>query len=119
MVSFWTTFGTSAEEQARQWLTAQGYSILDYNWRRPWGELDVVAEKDSVIHFVEVKASLHQRQGFEPYVRAGTTKMQKVQRTARTWLAQHRPDHDTEWQMDVISVIMHPSGPTFEHFQQI
>ncbi|MBP6886421.1 MAG: YraN family protein [Candidatus Pacebacteria bacterium] len=119
MVSFWTTFGTSAEAQARLWLSKQGYIILDYNWRRPWGELDIVAEKDAVIHFIEVKASVLQRPGFEPYVRAGATKMLKVQRTARTWLAQHRPNQDTEWQMDVISVIMQSMGPTFEHFQQI
>ncbi len=45
--------------------------------------------------------------------------MLKVQRTARTWLVAHNYDDSTEWQIDVISVIMNDSGPEFEHFENI
>lgn len=121
MPSFFTTFGSNAESATCQWLEGQGFQILDRNWRRPWGELDIVAQKDSVVHFIEVKASLKQNAGFEPFVRAGATKMLKVQRTARTWLATHNYGDDTEWQMDIVSVIMGGEGntPEFEHFESI
>jgi putative endonuclease len=119
MPSFWSTFGSNAETAASAWLTSNGYRILDRNWRRPWGELDIVACTDGVIRFIEVKASKAHVQGFEPYVRADRKKMLKVERTARTWLAAHGYHSETPWQMDVISVIMEPSGPLFEYFENI
>ena len=119
MPSFWSTFGSSAEQATSSWLESLGYRVLDRNWRRPWGELDIVAQKDGVIHFIEVKASVQKREGFEPFVRAGETKMAKVTRTARTWLAAHQYTDEREWQIDVISVIMEGDHPTFEHFENI
>ncbi len=119
MPSYWSTFGADAETAACRWLEEAGYRILDRNWRRPWGELDIVATRNGVIHFIEVKASVRNTAGFEPFVRAGRAKMARVLRTARTWLAHSHADPNTEWQMDVISVIMNPDGPQFEHFQNI
>ncbi len=119
MPSSWSTFGATAESHACHWLETLGYRILDRNWRRPWGELDIVADKDGVIHVIEVKASEKRTDGFEPYLRAGATKMHKVERTARSWLAAHHYDPDTEWQIDVISVIMKGSELQFEHFEHI
>src|ERR1700741_86892 len=98
-----TALGLKAEELVAQHLVKAGFSILDRNWRRPWGELDVVAMKGSVVHFVEVNAPTNPVAGFEPHLRADPRKMHKVQRTAQTWLAQHRYGPDTEWQMDVAS----------------
>lgn len=119
MPSLWSLFGNSAEQATCDWLRGNGFRILDRNWRRPWGELDIVAERSGDIHFVEVKASKELRAGFEPFVRAGYAKMTKVQRTARSWLAAHNFGPDTAWQIDVISVIMKPDGPAFEHFENI
>ena len=113
------TMGRDAEAAACRELQRNGYRILDRNWRRPWGELDVVAERAGVIHFIEVKGSLRRTDGFEPYLRADGLKMTKVRRTARTWLAAHSMTEDTEWQMDVVSVIMGLSEPEFEYFENI
>lgn len=48
--------GALGEELAVKFLMKRGYKILDRNYRRPWGELDIVAERRGKIHFVEVKA---------------------------------------------------------------
>lgn len=48
--------GSLGEELVVKFLMKRGFKILDRNYRRPWGELDIVAEKNSTIHFVEVKA---------------------------------------------------------------
>ncbi len=106
MVDARTQLGQDAEELVSRRLESEGFAILDRNWRRPWGELDVVAKKDDVIHFVEVKASRRLSAGFAPELRADRRKLAKVRRTARTWLADRRFDPDTEWQIDVASVIM-------------
>ncbi len=109
--------GFDAEESVSRHLAARGFRILDRNWRRPWGELDVVAEREGVIHFIEVKASRRLAAGFAPELRADGRKLAKVRRTARTWLIDHRFGSDTEWQVDVASVVM-GSTPEIELFFQ-
>ncbi len=121
MVNERTTFGLAAEEAICTHLESTGYTILDRNWRRPWGELDIVAMQDNVVHFVEVKASSRQVSGFDPFLRADGRKMHKVRRTAQTWLLAHRYSADTEWQLDIASIIMDPllPRPEIELFENI
>jgi putative endonuclease len=112
--------GQEAEELISRRLAANGFTVLDRNWRRPWGELDIVARKDGVIHFVEVKASRRYADGFTPELRADERKLIKVRRTARTWLANNCYSPDTEWQIDVASVIMDDaSAAEVEFFLQV
>lgn len=110
--------GLAGETAVANHLQKGGFRILDRNWCRPWGELDIVAEQRGIIHFIEVKASRRQVAGFDPFLRANGTKMQKVIRTARTWLAANRYGPDTEWQLDVASVILEPTV-TIEMFENV
>lgn len=48
--------GALGEELVVMFLMKRGYQILHRNFWKPWGELDVVAQKDGVVHFVEVKS---------------------------------------------------------------
>ncbi len=48
--------GSLGEELVVKFLMKRGYTILDRNYRKPWGELDIVAKEKKKIHFVEVKA---------------------------------------------------------------
>ncbi len=50
-----TQLGRRGEEQAAQYLQAQGYIILTRNWRKREGEIDVVALEGDTLAFVEVK----------------------------------------------------------------
>lgn len=111
--------GRKAEELTCQYLKAKHFRILGRNWRRPWGELDIIAEQNGVVHFVEVKASRSRVAGFEPFRRADGWKMHKVKRTAQTWLSDHRFGPDTEWQIDLVSIIMGEGDPDIELFQNI
>lgn len=47
--------GQIAEDTAAQYLEDSGYRIIDRNWKTKFCEIDVVASKDGVVHFVEVK----------------------------------------------------------------
>lgn len=50
-----TSTGRAAEDAAAEYLKQYGYKILDQNWRTRWCEIDVVAKKDNIVSFVEVK----------------------------------------------------------------
>lgn len=47
--------GASGEEKAVQFLIASGYRILERNFHKRYGEIDIVALKDDTLIFVEVK----------------------------------------------------------------
>ncbi|MEK7170064.1 MAG: YraN family protein [Patescibacteria group bacterium] len=47
--------GWLGEELVVKFLMKRGYTILERNYRKPWGELDIVAEEKKKIHFIEVK----------------------------------------------------------------
>lgn len=49
--------GNIAEELVVSHLKNKGFSIIDQNYLRKWGEIDIVAEKNGKIHFIEIKSS--------------------------------------------------------------
>ncbi|MBX4181397.1 YraN family protein, partial [Candidatus Parcubacteria bacterium] len=48
--------GDIGENIACDFLKNRGYTIVERNYLRKWGEIDIVARKGEVIHFVEVKS---------------------------------------------------------------
>ncbi|HMO33859.1 MAG TPA: YraN family protein [Lacibacter sp.] len=47
--------GRLGEDLAARWLQERGYRILHRNWKYSYYELDLVAEKNGMLHFIEVK----------------------------------------------------------------
>lgn len=50
-----TKLGNIGEQFACEELVRRGYEILDRNWKNKISEIDIVARKDDVVHFIEVK----------------------------------------------------------------
>ena len=96
--------GFFAEHYAAEYLKSKKYTILGHNYRKPWGEIDVIVEKEGIIIFVEVKASKKDIPGFEPELRVNADKRYRMVRIARTYLSDNHYPEDQPWQMDVISV---------------
>lgn len=121
MITQRTELGFVAEKIAGEFLEKRGYKILARNYRKPWGEIDIVCEKEGIIVFVEVKANKSTIAGFEPELRADWRKMAKVERTAETFLAAKKYNSDQEWQLDVISVSFDKGRGTakIKHFKNI
>lgn|SRR3989344_329398 len=113
--------GFLAENIASRFLEKRGYKVLELNYRKPWGELDIVAKKEGILVFVEVKANRKEIVGFEPELRAGKNKITKVHRTARTYLADRGYGSEQEWQIDVISVSLDEARniAKIRHFKNI
>ncbi|MEO7364215.1 MAG: YraN family protein [Candidatus Saccharimonadales bacterium] len=84
-----TESGRKAEEAARTYLDMRGYRVVEQNFRRPHTEIDIVAEKDNVIYFVEVKYRIDYEQGggLEAIT---ASKLQRMRRGAETWVAEYK-----------------------------
>ena len=50
-----TKIGNIGEEKVAQYLKSKGYIIVKRNWKDRYGEVDIIAEKDNILAFVEVK----------------------------------------------------------------
>ncbi len=78
-------FGRIGENTAADVLRAKGYKILKQNYRCSYGEIDIIAERDGDMSFVEVKT----RQNFHygrPCEAIDKEKMQHIQRAAHCYL---------------------------------
>jgi putative endonuclease len=113
--------GDIAEKIAARSLLSRNYEIVASNYQKPWGEIDIIAEKGGVVVFVEVKANSRYQAEFQPERRADWRKMRKVERTARTYLAERGYSPDQPWQMDVISIVFNKIARSakIQHFKNI
>ncbi|MBL8158232.1 YraN family protein [bacterium] len=108
-----TTSGIGAlgEEIARNYLVRKGYRIIESNFRKPWGEIDIIAEKERVVRFVEVKAISGRwdnisRESSElmPEEQIHSAKLRKIARTAELYMAEKGDGR--EYQIDAVGVLM-------------
>ena len=113
--------GFFAEHYAAEYLKSKGYNIVGHNYRKPWGEIDIIAEKEGVIIFVEVKANKKELPGFEPELRVDAHKRHRMIRIARTFLLDHHYPEDQPWQLDILSVTFSKERAVakFKHYKNI
>src|SRR3990167_10107587 len=86
--------GRGGEEIAAQFLARKGYKVIERNYRRKWGEIDIIAEKDGTVRFVEVKAVSRENIpvngsreiDYRPEELVHKSKMRKVARTAALYI---------------------------------
>lgn len=106
-----------AEELAARLLEERGFRILQRNWRRPEGEVDLVAEDRGVLVFVEVRSRTGEEHG-HPLETVNTRKRHRVVRAARLYL-QECPVTSNEFRFDVVGVVFPREGgsPTLVHIE--
>lgn len=101
--------GETGERLAAEFLVEKGFTILDRNYRKKWGEIDIVAEKDDIIHFVEVK-TITSKGDYLPEDNVRLWKKERLSRVIRTYLLDKRVPDDKEFEIDVISVVLDPDS---------
>jgi putative endonuclease len=82
--------GQRAESLAARYLEDRGYTMLARNWRRPEGELDLVAGREGLCVFVEVRSRTGTERG-HPLETVDARKRARVRRAARMYLDEERP----------------------------
>jgi len=104
--------GRRGEDLAAAWLQRNGYTILERNWRRPCGELDLIAERDGEIVGVEVKTRSSVAMG-EPEEAVTRAKQRKLLLTIQTYLME-AGDEQRPYRLDVLAVRLTPGGAHLE-----
>jgi len=101
-----TQTGRRAEQAAKVYLEMRGFRIVEQNWRRPRCEIDIVAQKDGVVHFVEVKYRRDDEQGGG--LEAITpTKLKQMRRAAWFWV------DESKWRGEYVLSAVELTGPDF------
>lgn len=95
--------GAEGERAARAYLERAGARILETNFRRATGEIDIIARKDGVLLFVEVKRRATLRYG-RPAEAVNRAKQLHILRTALVYL-QERGLEDAPVRFDVVEVL--------------
>ena len=82
-------FGDESESLATQFLEQEGFIILERNYfARKLGEIDIIAQRNEELHFIEVKGS--QFNSFDPVYNVTPAKLRKVINSAHYYLKTKR-----------------------------
>jgi len=106
-------FGTSAEDAAIAFLTEKGYVILTRNYRFLKAEIDIIAEYNSKIIFVEVKAR-SSAIIMEPHEAVDRAKIGRYVRTANHYIVENF--RTEEAQFDIVSILRKDNAFEITHF---
>ena len=103
--------GEIGENIAVKFLMKHGFQVLERNYTKKWGEIDIIAEKGNKLYFVEVKSisrlnldikdnDYRAEDNMHPW------KLKRLSRTVQTYLISKKIEEDREWQFDLVIVYL-------------
>src|SRR3989338_11709120 len=100
-----STTGKIGENIAAKFLEKNNYKILERNYRKPWGEIDIVASdaENNELVFMEVKT---QNEKFElrPEENITIHKKRQLSRIILTYLKTKNISENQNWRVDVVAI---------------
>ena len=113
------SLGRLGESIAAVYLKNKGYTILERNWRTPYGEIDLVARQDDSIIFVEVKTRASNTLG--PPEISITSRKEEHMRSAAEYFIQQHPDLLNDWRIDLVTIRLQPNNnpALIDHFENV
>lgn len=109
--------GSRGEDLAAEYLSGDGFTILDRNWRCRYGELDIIAAEGEVLVFVEVKTRTGRAFG-TPAEAVTHTKLRRLRRLAGIWLAAQGGSWPAV-RIDVIEIRLSGPVPEITHIHGV
>lgn len=93
--------GQFGEEFTAKYLKKHGYKIIEQNYHSRYGEIDIIAVKNSVIAFVEVKTRTEGAR-YMPREAVDFYKQQKCIKTAQLFLTQQYTEYQPRFDVSEI-----------------
>ena len=99
--------GALGENMSCKFLVKRDFRILDRNYSKKWGEIDIVAEKDKIFRFIEVKTVVsYETTKYRPEENVHYQKLKRLSRVIQTYLLDKKVSYETEWQIDIMAVFL-------------
>lgn len=107
--------GEIGEGVACKFLVKHNFTILDRNYTKKWGEIDIIAKKSNKLYFVEVKSVsretlnnvIHETADrYRPEDNMHPWKIKRIARTIQTYLLSKKIPDNKEWQVDLLVVYL-------------
>lgn len=112
--------GNKGEDIAVHYLTNKGYHVIERNYLKREGEIDIIAQKDSIMIFIEVKSRFI-KQGDNllepPESTISNSKIAKLRKTITAFIKEKKLSPDGEYRCDVISIIVNKSKAKIKHIK--
>ena len=110
------SLGKHGEDLAANHLTKKGFTILERNYRQKIGEIDIIARKDKVLVFIEVKTRKSTIFG-QPFEAVTPRKQAQLSRVALDYMTRNKVlNHPARF--DVVSILIAGDGTaTIEHLR--
>ena len=102
--------GKKGEILAACWLSERGYQIMFKNWRYRRGEIDIIARKKDVLHFIEVKTSRTTLYG-HPEERMNKRKWRSLINSSIAFLEGF--NEEARFQFDIISITIESNSANY------
>jgi putative endonuclease len=105
--------GQIGEDLACQYLENNGYKVVERNYLKKWGEIDIIAKKSGKLHFIEVKSVSREMSGgvihetndsFRAEDNMHPWKLQRLGRAIQSYLLDRDVPDNVDWQFDVATV---------------
>lgn len=107
------------EELATYFLKSKGYKIIERNFRKGYGEIDIIAIKNNILVFVEVKTKTSNYKG-TPLEQIHYYKLRNIIKTAQFYKS-IKPKLPELMRIDAVAVLLDNMGNTIsiEHVENI
>ncbi len=106
--------GKEGERIAKEFLRRKGFSILQENYRTPFGEIDIIAREKDVIVFVEVKTRADLTFG-SPFEAVNRRKKEKIKNVALCYMKRLKKECPARF--DVLSINIDDGREKIEHIR--
>lgn len=118
--------GDLGENIACKFLMKRGFEIVEQNYNKKWGEIDIIARKGEKLHFIEVKSVSHmpvsyETDNYKPEDNLHPWKLERLSRVIQIYLLGYKGNthvsyetggrnKEVDWQFDVAVVYMDLKG---------
>ncbi len=121
--------GAYGEIIAKRYLKKKGFKIIEDNYAKKWGEIDIIASFEDKIFFLEVKTVSYETKKdlhtaivnnyWRPEEKVTNKKIRKLHRTINSWLIEN--NYTGLWQLDVIAVrvVTREKYATIKHISNV
>lgn len=105
--------GRLGEDITVKHLENKGFTVIERNYLKKYGEIDIIAQKDEIIHFIEVKSVSYENNpsvshvtpdNYRPEDNVHAQKLKRLSRTIQAYLLSKHQNEEPVWVFDVVMV---------------